>query len=189
VKLKHLSLLSIVAISFGWPTNTWSRLDVSWQLTEESGIAVEAWAPETKGKFLALSYSCDAASNRCGLYLSLPIDCENAANKIVAVPVKLGRQDEVAHLKCIGPGGWMEYQRRGATRVYNMGKLSADGDPVRVDLFVWSVDLPKYKEQAVPNLEEHKTITFILGESEYRFTLKRSHNFFQKVYDSARPQN
>lgn len=165
--------------------NAWGRFDVSWQLNEEKGVATEAWAPETKGNFLALSYSCEIDSNRCGLYLSLPINCENAEGKIVAVPIKLGRQDDVAHMQCVGPGGWMEVARRGATRVHNMGKLSKDGDPVRVDLFVWSIDLPKHQDQAVPNLDDYKTITFLLGESKYRFTLKRSHHLFQKVHESA----
>ena len=82
----------------------------------------------------------------------------------------------------------MEYSTRGIVGVHNMGKLSKDGDPVRVDLYSWSVELPNYGGQAVPDLDEHKTITFILGKDKYKFTLYHSHQAFQKVYEAAVPK-
>ena len=100
------------------------------------------------------------------------------------VPIKLGNTIDVAHMKCLGTGG-MQYSQRGLVGVYNMGKLSKDGDPVRVDLYNWSVKLQKYSDQIVPDMDDEKTITFIFGQSEYKFNLHRSNKAFQKVYKTA----
>ncbi len=184
-------IIILLVLSIGVSSPAWSA-DARWRFIESDNVPWQAYASEMgKKPQLVMFFRCDPEDSPCTLMLALPLNCDKAQDKVAEIPIKLGKSDDVAHLTCLGTGPEMNTSIWGIVKVHNASRLpnSNETEPTSEGFYNWAVEFPNHSTETIPDLDAKKTITFLIGDSEYKFNLKGSHKAFQKVYEASAGRN